>query len=46
MYSKLDKLIPTLEKNFPNILGEILNYDHQKHDAEQGQSQSLPAISS
>ena len=35
MYFKWDKFIPTLEKQFPDILNEVLNHDHQWPSSEQ-----------
>ena len=46
MYFKCDKFIPTLEEIFPDILQQILDSDHQKHNSEQGQGHSVPTISS
>ena len=43
LYFEWDKFVPTLEKHFPDILGDILNHDYQGYALVQGQGQSFPA---
>ena len=38
MYMEWDKLIPTLEKHFPDILKETLDHDHHRCNSEKGLS--------
>ena len=35
LYLEWDKFIPTLERQFPDILNEMLNHDHQWHPLDQ-----------
>ena len=46
LYVEWDKLIPTLEEHFPDILDEILNCDHQRYASVHNQDQSTPASNS
>ena len=43
LYFEWDRFIPTLEKHFLDILGEILNHDNHMYAPVQGQGQSIPA---
>ena len=43
LYFEWNRFIPTLEKHFLDILGEILNHDNQRYASVQGQGQSIPA---
>ena len=42
----LDMFIPTSGKHLPNILQEIMDHNHQRHNWEQGWGQSVPTSSS
>ena len=42
LYFEWNKLIPTLEEHFSDILGEIMNCDNQSYALLQGKGQSIP----
>ena len=46
LYFEWDKLISTLENDFPDIVKEILNHDHQRYALVHSQAYSIPASSS
>ena len=39
-YFEWDNIIPRLERQFPDILNEMLNHDHQWHKSDQNESRS------